>query len=119
MIEQKSVPKKQKVGSLFFHLFNRLSLWIYTLLINSIVGRLLTSYDWLEQGWKEICTLIFGAPDGKLRWRLHKIRLACAHHLENSRLLLAADRLVKFFIHCPINLHWLVYRPRLHACLEL
>ena len=105
MIEQKSAPKKQKVGSLFFHLFNRLSLWLYNLLINSILGRVLTSYDWMEQGYGELCTRIFGAPDGKFRQRIHKIRLKCAYQIEHSRLLRAADRLIKYFIHCPLNVY--------------
>ena len=109
MIEQQSVPKKKKVGSLFFHLFNRMSLWLYNLLINSIIARLLTSYDWLERGWEEICTRVFGTPDGKLRRRLHEIRLKCAYQIEHSRILRAADRLVKFFIHCPLSVYGMFF----------
>ncbi|MBQ2256583.1 MAG: hypothetical protein IIW17_09430 [Clostridia bacterium] len=103
MIEQKSAPKKQKVGSLFFHLFNRLSLGLYHLLINCIVGRALTSYDVLEQRWNTICTRIFGAPDGRLRQRLHKLRLYCAYMIEHSLILRVFDRLIKFLIQLPMN----------------
>ena len=109
MIEQKSAPKKEKVGSLFFHLFNRLSLWLYTLLINSFLVRLLTSYDVLEHRWSEICTKVFGVPDGKLRHRLHKLRLRCAFLIEHSFILRALDRLVKFFIHCPLNVYGIFF----------
>ena len=105
MIEQKSAPTKHKVGSLFFHLFNRLSLFLYTVLIKSIIGRALTSYDLLEQRWNRICTRIFGARDGRLRQRLHKLRLGCAHLIEHSIILRSADRLVKFFIYCPLNVY--------------
>lgn len=105
MIEQKSAPKKQKVGSLFFHLFNRLSLWLYSILINSIIGRALTSYDVLEQRWKTLCACVFGAPDGKPRRRLHIIRLKCAYLIERSYILRAADHLVRFFIQLPVNVY--------------
>ncbi len=109
MIEQKSAPKKKKVGSLFFHLFNRLSLWLYTLLINSFPARLLTSYDALEHRWSEICTKVFGAPDGKLLHRLHKLRLRCAFLIEHSIILRSLDRLIKFFIHCPLNVYGIFF----------
>ncbi len=109
MIEQKSAPKKQKVGSLFFHLFHRLSLWIYTLLINCFPARLLTSYDVLEQRWSDICTYVFGTPDGKLRQNLHRIRLKCAYLIEHSMILYTLDRLIKFFINCPLNVYGIFF----------
>lgn len=109
MIDQTSAPKKQKVGSLFFHLFNRLSLWLYTLLINCFPSRVLTSYDVLEQRWNEICTIVFGTPDGKLRQRLHKIRLKCAYLIEHSIILHVLDRIVKFFINCPVNVYGIFF----------
>lgn len=105
MIEQKSAPKKQKVGSLFFHLFNRLSLWLYTLLISSFLARLLTSYDILEQRWGEICVRIFGKQGGKFRQNLQKVRLRCAYLIEHSIILRVLDHLVKALINCPLNVY--------------
>ena len=98
MTEQKSAPKKKKVGSLFFHLFNRLSLWIYTLLINCFPARLLSSYEVLESRWGELCSRVFGTPDKRFRQNLHTIRLRCAYLIERSLILRSLDRLVKFFI---------------------
>ncbi len=109
MIEQKSAPKKKKVGSLFFHLFNRLSLWIYTLLINSIPARLLTSYDVLEHRWNALRARAFSTPDGKLRQKLHRVRLHCAHLLEHSKILRASDVVIKFFIDCPLNVYGIFF----------
>ncbi len=109
MIEQKSVSKKEKVGSLFFHLFNRLSLWFYTLLTNSMIARLLTSYDILEQRWSDICTYVFGAPDGKLRQRLHRMRLKCAFWIEHSLISHIPDRFIKIFINCPLNVYGIFF----------
>ena len=106
MIEQKSAPKKkQQVGSLFFHLFHRISLWIYTILCNSLPARLLTSYETQELRWSRLCTFIFGTPDTKFRKKLHLFRLFLARLLENSKLLRAADSLIRFLIHCPLNVY--------------
>lgn len=109
MIEQKSAPKKQKVGSLFFHLFNRLSLWLYNLLIGCFLGRVLTCYDVLEQRWNDICTRIFGAPGVRLRPRLHKLRLRLAHLIEHSLILRFLDHVVRFFINCPLNVYGIFF----------
>ena len=109
MTEQKSAPKKKKVGSLFFHLFNRLSLWIYTLLINCFPARLLSSYEVLESRWGELCSRVFGTPDKKFRQNLHKIRLRCAYLIERSIILRSLDRLVKFFINCPLNMYGIFF----------
>ena len=109
MIEQKSTPKKQKVGSLFFHLFNRLSLWLYTLLINSFPARLLTSYDTLEWRWRRIVTTVFGSPGGKFRNKLHHVRLRCAHQLEHSVLLRILDRLIRSLLNCPLNMYGMFF----------
>ncbi|MBQ7379395.1 MAG: hypothetical protein IJW70_06895 [Clostridia bacterium] len=109
MIEQKSAPKKKQVGSLFFHLFHSFSLWIYTLLCNSLPARLLTSFDVLELRWQVICTKVLGAPDGKLRPKLHAIRLRLARWLENSVLLRILNALVKFFVFCPLNMYGMFF----------
>ena len=110
MIEQKSAPKKKhQVGSLFFHLFHRISLWIYTILCNSLPARLLTSYEMQELRWSRLCTFIFGTPDTKFRKKLHLFRLFMARLLENSKLLRAADRLIRFLIHCPLNVYGIFF----------
>lgn len=103
MIEQNSSPKKERVGSLFFHLFHRLSVWLYTLLCNCLPARLLTCYETLELRWDSICTRIFGAADGKLRKRLHHVRLTVAGMMEKSKLLYACDKLIRFILECPLN----------------
>ncbi len=109
MTDRKTAPKKQKVGSLFFHLFNRLSLWLYTLLIGSLPARLLTSYDALENRWSVLCLRVLGAPDGKLRQSMHKARLRCASWMERSVILRILDRLVRFFMHCPLNVYGMFF----------
>ena len=109
MTEQKSAPKKKKVGSLFFHLFNRMSLWLYTLLIKSMIARFLTSYDVLEQRWHEICTRIFGTPDKKFRQGINKVRLRCARLLEHSVILHVVDYMIKFLINCPLNAYGIFF----------
>ena len=109
MTEQKSAPKKKKVGSLFFHLFNRMSLWLYTLLIKSMIARFLTSYDVLEQRWHEICTRIFGTPDKKFRQGINKVRLHCARLLEHSVILHVVDYMIKFLINCPLNAYGIFF----------
>ena len=109
MTDRKSAPKKPKVGSLFFHLFNRLSLLLYTLLINSFPARMLTSYDTLEWRWRKISTTVFGAPGGKRRNRLHDLRLRCASLIEHSILLRLLDRFVRFLFNCPLNMYGMFF----------
>lgn len=110
MIEQESAPKKKnQIGSLFFHLFHRVSLWIYTILCNSLPARLLTSYETKELRWSGLCAFLFGTPDTKFRKKLHLIRLSMARLLENSKLLRMADRLVRFLIHCPLNVYGIFF----------
>lgn len=103
MIEQNGTPKKEQVGSLFFHVFHRFSLWLYTILCNCLPARLLTSYHALELRWEYLYTRVFGAPDGRLRRRLHTSRLAFAGFLESSKLLIVLDKLIRFLIRCPLN----------------
>ncbi len=103
MIEQKSAPTKKRVGSLFFHLFHSLSSWIYTLLCNSLPARLLTSFDVLELRWQNLYTVMFGTPDAKFRRNVHGLRLKLAHWLESSKILRGLDRIIKFFVFCPLN----------------
>ena len=103
MIEQNGKAKNEQVGSLFFHVFHRFSLWLYTILCNCLPARLLTSYHKLELRWAYICTRVFGAPDGKLRKKLHTSRLAVAGFLENSKLLIVLDKIIRFLIRCPLN----------------
>ena len=109
MTDRKTVPKKKKVGSLFFHLFNRMSLWLYTLLLASFPAKLLTSYNVLERRWSEICLRVFGAPDGKFKRFMHRLRLRCASLIEHSLILHAADRIIRFFIYCPINVYGMFF----------
>lgn len=104
MVEQNSAPKKKAVGSLFFHLFNRFSLWIYTLLCNCFAGRVLTSYEVLEKRWSRICELVFGPASGKFRRNMHTLRVAVAGHMERSKLLLLLSNTVRFLIYCPLNI---------------
>lgn len=105
MIEQNSTPKKERVGSLFFHLFHRFSLWLYTVLCNCLPARVLTSYEALELRWTRIWTRVLGAPDGSLRKKMHTMRLGAARVLERSKLLIVLDKIVKFLIHCPLNVY--------------
>lgn len=109
MVEQKGAPQKKNVGSLFFHLFNRISLWIYTLLCNSIPARLLTSYDVLEARWREICEFVFGTAGGKLRRNLHSARISVAGYLERSKILRLFSRLVSFLAYCPLNVYGIFF----------
>lgn len=105
MVEQNNKPEKKAVGSLFFHLFNRFSLWIYTLLCNCFAGRVLTSYEVLEQRWSRLCELVFGPAGGKFRRNLHTVRIAVAGHLERSKPMRLLARLVKFLLYCPLNVY--------------
>ncbi len=109
MIEQKSAPKKKQVGSLFFHLFHSFSIWIYTLLCNSLPARLLTSFEVLELRWQLIYSKVLGAPDGKLRPKLHAMRLRLAGWLERSVILRILNALVKFFVFCPLNVYGMFF----------
>lgn len=109
MIDHSTKPKKQKVGSLFFHLFNRLSVWLYTVLIGSIPARLLTSYDAMEARWTELGTKVLGTPDGKFRQAVHRLRLRCANLMEHSMILRLLDRIVKFFVNCPVNVYGIFF----------
>lgn len=104
MVEQNSTPKKRAVGSLFFHLFNRFSLGIYTLLCSCFAGRVLTSYEVLEKRWSRICELVFGPASGKFRRNLHNLRVAVAGHMERSKLMLLLSNTVRFLIYCPLNI---------------
>ena len=103
MIEQNSSPKKERVGSLFYHLFDRFSVWLYTILCNCLPARLLTSYETLELRWSRLYTYVIGTPDRKLRRRLHEIRLTVARLMETSKLLVIPDGIARFFLHCPLN----------------
>jgi len=103
LIEQNSSPKKERVGSLFYHLFDRFSVWLYTILCNCLPARLLTSYETLELRWSRLYTYVIGTPDRKLRRRLHEIRLTVARLMETSKLLVIPDRIAWFFLHCPLN----------------
>ena len=109
MIEQQHAQKKQRVGSLFFHLFHRLSLWVYTVLCNCFPARLLTSYEVLELRWSRIYTWVIGTPDTKLRKNIHAARLHFAKVIENSKPLIAADKVVRFFIYCPLNVYGIFF----------
>ncbi len=105
MVEQNRKPEKKAVGSLFFHLFNRFSLWIYTLLCNCFAGRVLTSYEVLERRWSRLCELVFGSAGGKFRRNLHAIRVKVAGYLERSKLIGLLASLVRFLIYCPLNVY--------------
>ena len=109
MVEQNSTPKKKAVGSLFFHLFNRFSLWIYTLLCNCFAGRVLTSYEALEQRWSALCQKAFGPAGGKLHRNLHQARIMVAGHLERSKLLKLLARLIRFLVYCPLNVYGIFF----------
>jgi len=105
LIDHASAQKKNHVGSLFFHLFHRISVWIYMLLCNCFPARLLTSYERLEARWEQLCTTVFGTPDAKLRRNLHMLRLRIAGLLEHSKLLGLAARFVRFLVYCPLNVY--------------
>lgn len=105
MVEQNRKPEKKAVGSLFFHLFNRFSLWIYTLLCNCFAGRVLTSYEVLEQRWSRLCELTFGSASGKFRRNLHDTRVTVAGYLERSKRLKLLSSIVRFLTYCPLNVY--------------
>ena len=103
MIEQEGTSRKKPVISLFFHLFDRFSVWLYTILCNCFPARLLTSFEKLELAWSDRLQSIFGTPDTKFRRNLHNLRLRIASMLEQSKILRMLDRQVDFLIYCPLN----------------
>ena len=52
---------------------------------------------------------MLGAPDGKFRQAVHRIRLRCAHWIERSVILRILDRLIKFLLYCPLNVYGIFF----------